>query len=248
MLGAFLDDSGTHAGSPAVVIGGLLGTEDQWDVFADAWTARLATPLPGRPPLTEFHLTECRARQGEFRDYGQGEIDLITHDFRHIILDIGFVTVAVAVNLAAWNELIVGDLKDVFGTPLQLGFSQCIELLMNTIRFRKPGQMIDVCVDQGTKAHLRDWAMLYKMQKDRYPEIRSIFFAPVPKVVALQGADMIAAETYQYAHQCLKNGKNARANAHFQDYLNRELSTGLLYDREHIEEAVDKFRRSSRAE
>jgi hypothetical protein len=29
-LALFFDDSGTHAGSPAVVIGGLLGTDEQY--------------------------------------------------------------------------------------------------------------------------------------------------------------------------------------------------------------------------
>jgi TolA-binding protein len=46
--------------------------------------------------------------------------------------------------------------------------------------------------------------------------------APVSKVVALQGADVIAAETYQYAKECLKSGKGAVANAHFRDYLRRQ--------------------------
>jgi hypothetical protein len=36
------------------------------------------------------------------------------------------------------------------------------------------------------------------------------------------------------------------ANAHFREYLKRELSTGLLYDREHILEAVERFRASRR--
>jgi len=117
---------------------------------------------------------------------------------------------------------------------------------MNTIRFRKPGEKVLVCVDQGTKPYLGGWSELYKMQASRYPEIESIFFAPVPKVVALQGADMIAAETYQYAKECLKNGKDAKANAHFRDYLKRELSTGLLYDREHIVEGLDRFREARR--
>ena len=41
MLGAFFDDSGTHSTSPVVVIGGLLGTAEQWDDFVPAWNALL---------------------------------------------------------------------------------------------------------------------------------------------------------------------------------------------------------------
>jgi Protein of unknown function (DUF3800) len=246
MLGAFFDDSGTHAGSPAAVIGGLLGTDQQWDAFERAWTSRLAAPLPSRPPLKEYHLTHCRARQGEFQDYSQGEIDHITYLFRHIILDIGFVTMAVAVNLAAWDEMVVGDLEGQFGVPVELCFTKCIEVLMDRIRRDKPGEKVLVCVDQGTKRYLGEWPALYRSQSAHYPEIESVFFAPVPKVVGLQGADMIAAETYQYAKECLKNRNDAVANPHFRDYLLRQLSVGLLYDREHIAEAISRFRASLR--
>lgn len=75
-----------------------------------------------------------------------------------------------------------------------------------------------------------------------FPEIAGISFAPVPKVVALQGADMIATETYQYSLEWLKAGENAVANAHFREYLERELSTGLVFDRAQIEEMVNRCR------
>ncbi len=69
MLGVFLDDSGTHSTSRVVVMGGLLGDDAQWDAFASAWEARLAQPLPGKAPLKQFHLSHCRAGQGEFSRY-----------------------------------------------------------------------------------------------------------------------------------------------------------------------------------
>jgi hypothetical protein len=74
------------------------------------------------------------------------------------------------------------------------------------------------------------------MTKERHPEIEGFAFAPVPKVVALQGADMIATETYQYNLKWLKDRENApaNANAHFRDYLKRELSAGIVFDREQI--------------
>jgi hypothetical protein len=240
VLGAFFDDSGTHTSSPAVVIGGLLGTDEQWDAFEAAWTARLAHPLPGKPPLNQFHLSPCRAKEGEFRDYSQAESDRITYLFRRIILDLGFVTLAAAVNRSAWNELVVGDIEDELGQPEGLCFFKCIELVINTIRFRKPGQQVFIFFDQGTKTQLDGWARLYRGQSQQFPEIAGISFAPVPKVVALQGADMIATETYQYALEWLKAGENAVANAHFREYLKRELSTGLVFDRAQIAEIVTR--------
>ena len=63
VLGAFFDDSGTHDDSSLVVIGGLLGTEEQWDAFEAAWTTRLANPLSDKPPLKQFHLSACQKRR-----------------------------------------------------------------------------------------------------------------------------------------------------------------------------------------
>lgn len=117
VLGAFFDDSGTDISSPVTVIGGLLGTEGQWEAFAQAWSRRLECPFPGKPKLRKFHLSPCRARQDEFRDYTWGEIDSITYEFRRIIVDAGFFTIAVGVNKVAWNELITGAIADELGKP-----------------------------------------------------------------------------------------------------------------------------------
>ena len=81
MLGAFFDDSGTHDGSPVMAMGGLLGTDRQWDFFAPKWEEVLKAPVPGRPPLSQFHLFPCRRKRGEFIDYNQAERDLVTKRF-----------------------------------------------------------------------------------------------------------------------------------------------------------------------
>ena len=248
MLRAFFDDSGTHRQSPVVVIGGLLGTSAQWDDFEIAWTELLARSVPRRPPLKQFHLAACRGRYDEFQDYNLAERDRVTHDFRRIILDAGIVTLAIAVNGSVWDELVVGDVRYQLGEPIELCFSTCIDLLVKTARIRYPGEEVLISVDAGVEAQLAKWAHLFLSQSDRYSEIADIVFAPVSAVAALQGADMIATETYQYAQEWLRDGKeNAVANAHFRGFLQREISIGLVYDREHIAETVALLRASGRA-
>jgi hypothetical protein len=244
VLGAFFDDSGTHASAPVIVMGGLLGTEEQWDVFAAAWNALLAHPLPGKPPLSRFHLSPCRAGADEFRDYSLAERDRITYLFRHVILDVGLVTIAVAVNKLAWNELVVDEIADQLGDPIGFCLVKCIDQVLTTIRFRKPGEKVFLFFDRGTKDKLEAWVEFYGMTKEKHSEIDGFAFAPVPKVVALQGADMIATETYQYNLKWLKDRENApaNANAHFRDYLKRELSVGIVFDREQIAEMVQRVR------
>jgi hypothetical protein len=242
MLGAFFDDSGTHAGSPVVAIGCLLGTDHQWDAFATAWTALLEHPLPGKPKLSQFHLSPCRAAKGEFRDYNIAERDHITRLFRDIILDLEMVTLAAAVNRIAWDELVVGEIAEHVGAPEELCFYKCVESVISTIRMRKPGEQVAMCFDQGTKAKLDWWTRAYMAHAERYPELATMFFAPVSKVVALQGADMIATETYQFAKAWIKDRENAAGNPHFNDFRYRDLSEGRILDREHIEEMVSRVR------
>jgi hypothetical protein len=243
MLGAFFDDSGTHGDSPAVVMGGLLGTDRQWDDFAQRWQGLLEEPLPGKPPLSQFHLYSCRRGQGEFIDYKPAERDHLTHLFRRIIIDRGFVTLASAVDKAAWDELVVGEIAEQLGDPLGYCFFKCVELVVSTIRFRRtPGEPVHMFLDEGSYHRVEDMAALFRMQKGLYPEIAGIAPAPVKAVIALQGADMIAYETFLYNIEWKKHGEAAVANAHFKEYLQRELSAGLFLNREGVEEMVGRVR------
>lgn len=242
MLGAFFDDSGTHGGSPVVAIGGLLGTEEQWEVFAKAWADLLAAPLPGKPALTQFHLSPCRAGSGEFQSYNLAERDRVTYLFRRIILNTGLVTIASAVDLRAWNELITGAVADQFGEPLAYCFVKCVDLVMDICQLQRPGEKILIFFDEGTKDGLEKWAGFYRAQPHRYPSLAAMTFVSVKKVVALQGADMVALETYQYAQAWLKDRAAPSPNPHFKDFVYRDLSVGLILGREQIQEMVDRVR------
>lgn len=238
VLGAFFDDSGTHDGSPFVVIGGLLGTEDQWDQFEKDWSYRLQNPIEGKPPLEYFHLTECRMRLGQFRDYNEAEKDHIIYLFRKIILDLNLITFAVAVDQTAWDQLIVGEVKKRLGPSEGACFSKCIDAIIELGRRLYPNNEILFFFDEGRRENLEGWANLYKSQTDKYPEIGSITFAPVKKVVALQGADMIANETYRFAQEWSKDRNDPKVDAHFKSFMKRDLSAGLVIGREQIEEII----------
>jgi hypothetical protein len=56
VIGAFFDDSGTHGDSSLVAMGGLLGTDPQWDEFVERWAEILKAPVPDKPPLPQFHM------------------------------------------------------------------------------------------------------------------------------------------------------------------------------------------------
>jgi hypothetical protein len=240
VLAAFFDDSGTHAGSPVVVLGGLLGTEEQWNAFGAAWGDLLDRPLPGKPPLKQFHLSHIRGGHGEFADYTDAEQDHVTYLFRQVILNTGLVSLAAAVNRNAWNELVVGALADELGQPEHLCFVKCIEQVIQTVRLGKPGDKVVIAFDQGVQKKLEQWAAYFSAESDKYPEIAGIGFAKVSEVLALQGADLIATETYQFNQAWLENRDSPRMNPHFNDFIMRDLSAGLVFDRPQIEEMIER--------
>jgi len=245
MLAAFFDDSGTHPDSPVVALGGLLGTEEQWNTFGTAWAALLDRPLPGKPPLKQFHLAPLRAKRGEFVGYSLAERDRVNHLFRHVILDIGLVTLAAAVDRVAWNKLVVGPMVEEVGRPEELCFVKCVDSVIATCRFRKPGQPLVIVFDEGVRPQLEMWGRFYKSQREKYPEIAGIGFAAVPEVLPLQGADLIATETYQFAQEWLKNPENPKANPHFQDFIMRDLTGGAILTTEHIQEMIARWQNVS---
>ena len=96
-------------------------------------------------------------------------------------------------------------------------FHKCMEAMLNTIRFRKPGEQVDVYLDQGVRRQLLDYASFYVHPINMRTDISGMMFAGVEKLLPLQGADMIAFETYSYALECIKNPDNPVLNLHFKE-------------------------------
>ena len=237
MLRAYFDDSGTHSGSPVTGMGGLVGTIPQWEHFEQQWGEKLKNPVPGKPPLKAFHLSHCAALRGEFQNYGRAESDLVTAEFRRIIASSGLVSTASVIDRVAWDELILGPIREVLGSALEPCFGNCIDESMRIAKIQEnPGNhKIAIVFDQGIKSgRLQHMADLYMRHVGGNPWITSITFAKVQDVLPLQGADMAATESYWHAQKWLEAGDAAQARVHFQDYLKTVRGEGLIIDREAI--------------
>jgi hypothetical protein len=200
----YFDDSGTHGSSEVVVWGGLMGTESQWLKFEKDWKAKLAEPLPGKPPLRRFHMADCMARDQEFRGYSDPEKNAVIHDFRQIILDAGVYGYAAAVVIADWNEILGGKSYGRFGDADFFCMNLCV---MHAARFARDfteDRFISLVFDDR-KEHTEANRLVLSIFEEAYnthrgdEDIAGISFLPNTKFVPLQGADMIAWETYNHA-------------------------------------------------
>jgi hypothetical protein len=129
MLKAYLDDSGTQDGSPAVVVGGLLGLAEDWIDLETAWRARLASPLSGKPPLKAFSLGGCVNLRKPFKDdgYTREECESLRGDFRTMIISSGLFQLAYAIPPPDWDAIVVPPYREYMGTAEEACFFAFID-------------------------------------------------------------------------------------------------------------------------
>jgi hypothetical protein len=221
LLAGYFDDSGTHPGSPVVVVAGAIGSTDQWDAF-DAKCDRLfSAPLPGKRAIREFHLVDCQNGNGEFEGYTRAESDALTHDFRQLIIDAGIYSIAFAVDGEAWSELVTGPHRIWLGSAEQQCFISCIDRALTWAR-SLPGSdhRIALMFDEGRRTDtLEQIVELYRRRTAMHPEPVSIDFGRVADFRPLQAADYVSTETNWYAREWFKLKDKAKARAHFASYM-----------------------------
>ena len=240
MLRAYFDDSGTHNDSDVAVVGGLVGSVEQWAKFEHCWAARLADPLPGynKPPLKMFHLSHCNAKEGEFVGYTDGECDAVTHDFRQIIIDAKLISTSSAIDKKAWDELIIGENRLWLGDAADACTDHCVQEAMRIAKPHPDGALVEVVFDKGMRTVRRqEVAEEYTLPLGR-PRVVSVTFTCVRDVLPLQGADVAATENYWHAIRVLRNGVGAQPRPHMRHYLENMLATGFMIDRARIVEMM----------
>ena len=198
MLECYLDDSGTHNDSRLIVWGGISGHHEFFRQFESAWKARLADPCDGRkPPLKKFHSYDLARSIGEFEDYNQAERDLTRRNFRKIITDYGLTWVSFGISKKAW-EIIAND--PIWGghmTAEGMVFGSVIRTLCKSANDH--GEPVSFQFDRGRSfpdqfTNIESAIIASKINSDQV----SYGFSSVAENIGLQGADLVAHETYQY--------------------------------------------------
>ncbi|MHB8622465.1 MAG: DUF3800 domain-containing protein [Sulfuricaulis sp.] len=239
MLKAYFDDSGSHRDGNITVMGGLIGSVDQWEFFEQKWTERLANPLAGKLPLKKFHFADCKAIKREFEGYSNGESAHLSYLFRQIIIDAGLASTVSVIDRKAWDELITGKRREILGGAIEVCFNNCVARAMNLGTGEKENNQIAIVFDQGIQSdrmhQISDMNMLHVGGN---PWITSITFGQVEQVLPLQGADIVATESYWHGLEWLKSGDAANMRAHFQHFLDNMMAQGLILGRTEIEEEV----------
>lgn len=249
-LGAFFDDSGTHANSKLVCWGGFIGTAQQWKSLDVAWRAKLDNPGSNRgatrPPLKKFALADCRARTGEFQDYSEPECDALRYDFRKIISDAGVIGVSFSIDRIAYDRLVVSEkAKREMGEAEGVCFAHCFRGARDLAKQFYPDEkhlatFFDRVAHRGRLDMLASWVDQALALYGQEPKVGSVSFEKVEDWTPLQAADIIATENYWSAQRFLVD-RDDPGDAHWQSFKNLIQSVGYLLNETQIKEALSQF-------
>ena len=252
MLVAYFDDSGTHDASEIVVMAGFIGTEEQWRPVDEAWAAKLKEPLPGKPPLNRFHMANCMARNGEFFGYSEADRDAVTNDFRQLILDAKLTGHVMAVDRIAWDEIIVGPLRVIFGDAEWYCVRSCLDFAIKEAEKRDGDRGVHLIFDNRPEVRKIPFQNTFEKLQGRLYNGDSKFpnwahligstFLSSEAVRPLQAADMLAWESYAHAKRNLHDTLAPRPRPHLQRFVETGLITAGFADRDSIKEMSSWFK------
>jgi hypothetical protein len=173
-----------------------------------------------------FHMADCEASQGEFRDYKPPERMLVAQHFRRQIAECGLPHTSSSADVAAWDELIVGPVREFLGPASEVCFVNCLD---RAREITPPADRIAVVFDQGLESgRLHSIVDLYK----KHAGVVSITFGKVKDIYPLQAADIVATQHYWMAQEWMKIRPTKDPDVAFRHAFKDKLGEGLLFDRE----------------
>jgi Protein of unknown function (DUF3800) len=195
MFSAYFDESGTHAGSPLIVIGGVVSNDLQWRYFEAEW----------KDMLTEFQIPYLHMRQfahsiGPFGSW-KGDEKRRQHFIQRLVgilrrrVSVG---IGLALLLDAYQEVVTPQKAVYLGKPYVLCGRLCVKLTLDWAVERKYNESIRFVFESGARgaAELQQDLTRTKAGRTVKNEHRTDTFEFVGKknFGALQAADFMAWE------------------------------------------------------
>jgi len=101
---------------------------------------------------------------------------------------------------------------------------------------------IRIILDAGWRnQRISAWADHYLSDEKMNNRVAEISFASVKDKFGLQGADLIATESFWFNKEWIDVGDETDGRAHFRDFRNGELSRGIIYTRNEVREIANRY-------
>jgi hypothetical protein len=192
---AFFDASRTQRQSGAYVIGGYVGTEALWTALEAEWQANLKYW-----EITDFHLTDCLAKRGQFSRLDTHKSELCALSFGQILKDANPVVVWSGLLDEEWSALAPSPaFRARYPTPYQFLFHDILWQLGAWRHQHARGEMVapvfDVDADPRSVRPILDSVRSSPLYEDL---VAGVTFGSRRVFVPLQAADIIAGEMQRH--------------------------------------------------
>jgi hypothetical protein len=196
LYSVYLDESGTHKGSDAVVVAGFISNATKWNAFSIEWKAALdAWGVP------MFHMADFENWQGCFASWSKDDHKSHLNHLLETIKRHTFSSIAFVVRKKSFDKILSDRAKRLCGDAYGLASIGCWYNLRQVVKESRVDGYIDYTMESGSKGRSA-LAWIYGEQS-KYLEwvedtrMFSLSFRDKRLILPLQAADILAYEIYK---------------------------------------------------
>lgn len=191
VLKVYMDESGTHDGSPIVTVAAYIGRPKAWRAWTEKWVRALR-------PIKVYHAVDAQNLTGEFENWTDDQVAELVKKLLPITAHAPIAATSVAMDLRVFEAAMKGrdDLREVFGTPYIACFQWAVQIILNIAFETRSAERIAFIHENndyhGQAYEAFDWV---KSNSNRGENIISLTFGAKKDYPPLQTADILAYET-----------------------------------------------------
>ena len=233
VIGAYFDESGTHASADVCTVGGFYATHEQWEPFE---VLREQLEDAG---VSSYHAADLESLRGEFQHLTREEKVRLQKSFvscLHAVAPHGVVAGITASEFGSNDAL-----RGLVATPYTLCAMRCVLEVVDRAVERGITEPIDFVFDRGGqgKGELLTYMQALACE---HPLVQHIFFSDKTTLLPLQAADFIAYEAMKHFQNRVIGGARRPIRRSFDAILDLE-PEGWILHRGSYEPLIGELRR-----
>jgi hypothetical protein len=193
----YFDESGIHAGSPALILAGYAAPTAQWLKFEDRWKTALA-----EAGVSCFHMSEFESRLSEFRGWSNPKRIAFLSGLIDIINETAVYGLCCAISMEDYREAVPEDLRQFDPRfAYLLCFHECLTWIPDILESVPPKETVNLVFDgndQYTPMLYRAFCAFKQFFGEPRWLLGTLSYGSKRNYIPLQAADILAYEMYKH--------------------------------------------------
>jgi hypothetical protein len=230
---AYIDESGTHDKSQALVVGGLVAGTHSWSRFERTWGNCLRTAR-----VSQYHASELESRLGEYKGWSQPRKIGFQKELISAITRATSYGVACGLPLSDYRAVKSED--DGLPSPYMLCVMGAVIKVAEWSKGMGHKKPVDFVFESGgpEPGKVVEWC---NARRRIQPQIGSVSFAD-KGILPLQGADYYSYEAWKYFENNVVNGQQRDIRKSLEAIVHLPNMDAWAYDRDGLSDLVTQMR------